>query len=68
MSVNADMARFIEKTIRDHHNFFVEDPSWAEDFTRNGMSFHSQRWDQGSQVAGQLIPEGEKMTRRRYAR
>ncbi|KAL5597399.1 hypothetical protein FOBRF1_011192 [Fusarium oxysporum] len=49
--VNADMARFIEKTIRDHHNFFVEDPSWAEDFTRNG----------------QLIPEGEKMTRRRYA-
>ncbi|KAH7222855.1 gamma-glutamyltranspeptidase [Fusarium oxysporum] len=51
--VNADMARFIEKTIRDHHNFFVEDPSWAEDFTRN---------------AGQLIPEGEKMTRRRYAR
>ncbi|KAK2671873.1 hypothetical protein RAB80_011952 [Fusarium oxysporum f. sp. vasinfectum] len=50
--VNADMARFIEKTIRDHHNFFVEDPSWAEDFTRNG----------------QLIPEGEKMTRRRYAR
>uniref|UniRef100_A0A0D2Y927 Gamma-glutamyltransferase n=1 Tax=Fusarium oxysporum (strain Fo5176) TaxID=660025 RepID=A0A0D2Y927_FUSOF len=33
--VNADMARFIEKTIRDHHNFFVEDPSWAEDFTRN---------------------------------
>ncbi|SCV56883.1 related to gamma-glutamyltransferase [Fusarium fujikuroi] len=51
-TVNADMARFIEKTIRDHHNFFVEDPSWAEDFTRNG----------------QLIPEGEKMTRRRYAR
>ncbi|KAF4494339.1 gamma-glutamyltransferase [Fusarium agapanthi] len=50
--VNADMARFIENTIRDHHNFFVEDPSWAEDFTRNG----------------QLIPEGEKMTRRRYAR
>ncbi|KAF4443235.1 gamma-glutamyltransferase [Fusarium acutatum] len=50
--VNADMARFIEKTIRDHHNFFVKDPSWAEDFTRNG----------------QLIPEGETMTRRRYAR
>ncbi|KAF5631843.1 gamma-glutamyltransferase [Fusarium tjaetaba] len=50
--VNADMARFIEKTIKGHHNFFVEDPSWAEDFTRNG----------------QLIPEGETMTRRRYAR
>ncbi|KAF4337883.1 gamma-glutamyltransferase [Fusarium beomiforme] len=50
--VNADMAAFIEKTIKDHHNFFVEDPSWAEDFTRNG----------------QLIPQGEKMTRRRYAR
>ncbi|PNP81623.1 hypothetical protein FNYG_05137 [Fusarium nygamai] len=50
--VNADMARFIEKTIKAHHNFFVEDPSWAEDFTRNG----------------QLIPEGETMTRRRYAR
>ncbi|KAF9770969.1 hypothetical protein IL306_011442 [Fusarium sp. DS 682] len=50
--VNADMAAFIEKTIRAHRNFFVEDPSWAEDFTRNG----------------QLIPEGEKMIRRRYAR
>ncbi|KAF5589242.1 gamma-glutamyltransferase [Fusarium pseudocircinatum] len=50
--VNADMARFIEKTIEGHHNFFVEDPSWAQDFTRNG----------------QLIPEGETMTRRRYAR
>ncbi|RKL11945.1 Gamma-glutamyltransferase [Fusarium oxysporum] len=38
--VNADMARFIEKTIRDHHNFFVEDPSWAEDFTRNAIAEH----------------------------
>ncbi|KAF5569681.1 gamma-glutamyltransferase [Fusarium phyllophilum] len=66
--VNADMARFIEKTIRGHRNFFVEDPSWAEDFTRNGMLSNPQRWDQGSHVAGQLIPEGEKMTRRRYAR
>ncbi|KAJ4269576.1 hypothetical protein NW762_001243 [Fusarium torreyae] len=50
--VNADMARFIEKTAKGHSNFFVEDPSWAEDFTRGG----------------QLIPEGGKMTRRRYAR
>ncbi|KAG5659308.1 hypothetical protein KAF25_000510 [Fusarium avenaceum] len=49
--VNADMARFVEKTVKNHHNFFVEDPSWAEDFTKNG----------------QLIAEGEKMTRRRYA-
>ncbi|KIL89914.1 gamma-glutamyltransferase [Fusarium avenaceum] len=49
--VNADMARFVEKTVKNHHNFFVEDPSWAEDFTKNG----------------QLIVEGEKMTRRRYA-
>jgi hypothetical protein len=40
MIVNADMARFVEKTVRDHHNFFVEDPSWAEDFTKNGMSCH----------------------------
>jgi gamma-glutamyltranspeptidase/glutathione hydrolase len=68
MSVNADMARFIEKTIKDHHNFFVEDPSWAQDFTRNGMLFDTQCWDQGSHEAGQLIPEGETMTRRRYAR
>ncbi|KAF4453196.1 gamma-glutamyltransferase [Fusarium austroafricanum] len=50
--VNADMAHFIEKTVKEHYNFFVEDPSWAEDFTRDG----------------QLIPEGEMMTRRRYAR
>ncbi|SPJ72902.1 related to gamma-glutamyltransferase [Fusarium torulosum] len=50
--VNADMARFVEKTVRNHHNFFVEDPSWAEDFTKNG----------------QLIAEGDKMTRRRYAK
>ncbi|KAH7263564.1 gamma-glutamyltranspeptidase [Fusarium tricinctum] len=49
--VNADMARFVEKTAKNHHNFFVEDPSWAEDFTKNG----------------QLISEGDKMTRRRYA-
>ncbi|CAJ0555188.1 Ff.00g052530.m01.CDS01 [Fusarium sp. VM40] len=49
--VNADMARFVEKTVKNHHNFFVEDPSWAEDFTKNG----------------QLIAEGDKMTRRRYA-
>jgi gamma-glutamyltranspeptidase / glutathione hydrolase len=47
MSVNADMARFIEKTIRDHHNFFVEDPSWAEDFTRNGMALNTNLCDQG---------------------
>ncbi|KAM0194250.1 hypothetical protein ACHAPA_005068 [Fusarium lateritium] len=50
--VNADMARFVEKTVKNHYNFFVEDPSWAEDFTQNG----------------QLIAEGEKITRRRYAR
>ncbi|KAM0556015.1 hypothetical protein ACHAPJ_005996 [Fusarium lateritium] len=50
--VNADMAKFIEKTAKGHNNFFVEDPSWAEDFTQGG----------------QLIPEGGKMTRRRYAR
>ncbi|KAG9499123.1 hypothetical protein J7337_009936 [Fusarium musae] len=62
------MARFIEKTIKDHHNFFVEDPSWAQDFTRNGMLFDTQCWDPGSHVAGQLIPEGETMSRRRYAR
>ncbi|WZH42417.1 gamma-glutamyltranspeptidase [Fusarium acuminatum] len=42
---------FVEKTAKNHHNFFVEDPSWAEDFTKNG----------------QLISEGDKMTRRRYA-
>ncbi|KAF4972559.1 hypothetical protein FSARC_906 [Fusarium sarcochroum] len=50
--VNADMAKFIDKSAKGHNNFFVEDPSWAEDFTRNG----------------QLIPEGGRMTRRRYAR
>ncbi|KAM0248234.1 hypothetical protein ACHAP5_003616 [Fusarium lateritium] len=50
--VNADMARFVEKTVKSHYNFFVEDPSWAEDFSKNG----------------QLIAEGDKMTRRRYAR
>ncbi|KAF4993307.1 hypothetical protein FGRMN_6574 [Fusarium graminum] len=50
--VNADMARFVKWTVSRHRNFFVEDPSWAEDFTQDGK----------------LIPEGGKMTRRRYAR
>ncbi|KAF5024054.1 hypothetical protein F66182_3902 [Fusarium sp. NRRL 66182] len=43
---------YAHKKYGKNGNFFVEDPSWAEDFTRHG----------------QLIPEGGKMTRRRYAR
>ncbi|RGP75887.1 gamma-glutamyltransferase [Fusarium sporotrichioides] len=49
--VNADMAKFIERTAKGHRNFFIEDPSWAEDFAPNGR----------------LIAEGETMTRKRYA-
>ncbi|KAF4978503.1 hypothetical protein FZEAL_5123 [Fusarium zealandicum] len=50
--VNADMEKFMIKAAVGHHNFFVEDPSWAQDFTKDG----------------QLLSEGAIMKRSRYAR
>ncbi|KAF4466050.1 gamma-glutamyltransferase [Fusarium albosuccineum] len=50
--VNPDMEKFMVKSAKGHNNFLVEDPSWAEDFAKDG----------------QLIAEGAIMTRPRYAR
>ncbi|RSL90620.1 hypothetical protein CEP51_000661 [Fusarium floridanum] len=50
--VNGDMNKFVSKSSAGKYNFLVEDPSWAEDFTRDG----------------QLLREGDTITRPRYAR
>lgn len=68
MVVNADMAKFIERSAKGHQNFFVEDPSWAEDFAPNGNSTSPYLKTYANIEAGRLVAEGEKMTRKRYAR
>ncbi|CAM1509189.1 Fc.00g029280.m01.CDS01 [Cosmosporella sp. VM-42] len=52
-TVTVDMERYIRASINGHsRNFLAEDPSWAKDFVRKGK----------------LLGQGERITRRRYAR
>ncbi|KAK7416248.1 hypothetical protein QQX98_005319 [Neonectria punicea] len=50
--INPDFQRYINSAIKSSGNFLVEDPSWAEDFVKDG----------------EILKEGSTLTRKRYAK